>query len=494
MAALENYVKFLRGTPTAFANLQEKDKDTLYFIAEKDSAYGSLYLGTTLLAGGAGEPETITLDSLKDVMISNGVATDHLLVFDASTKNWVNKSIDDLIPVMEGTDGILDGVAGLVPAARPEEAGFFLRADGTWAKVATESQVFHAEPQEGEDHIAAITRVVDGAELLTGNIAIVKEPIVGGKYQHTAYVYDSKLSAWKAMDGNYNAENVYFDEDLLTTSEIGVITLENGQATIPTAGKNLKEVFNTILVKEENPVTVDPSVTVTLTNAGSYEVGSKVKTGYSVSFDDGSYSFGPEPTGAVATAYSVSNGFVTQATATGSFDEITVTDSTDYKLTATVTHTAGNIPVTNTGNEYEAGQITEGSKTGTSSAIKGYRPFFYGMSKVAKEDIVYNSDLIRSLINGGNYNTQKTIKFTAADMDGVQRFIIAIPASSTRDGIESATITSSMNVSVIDFYVKMDTTIPVAGKDGYATTAAYDIWVYEPTSIATEEIHSVVLG
>ena len=494
MAALDNYVKFLRGTPTAFGNLNEKDKDTLYFIAEKGSSYGSLYLGETLIAGGGGEPETITLNSLKDVMISKGVATDHLLVFDAAANNWVNKSIDELIPVMIGTDGIVGGEAGLVPAARPEEAGFFLRADGTWAKVATESQVFHVEPQEGEDHMAAIARVVGSAELLTGNIAIVKELIAGDKHQHTAYVYDSKLSAWKAMDGNYNAENVYFDEDLLTTSEIGVITLENGQATIPTAGKNLKEVFNTILVKEENPTTDEPSVTVTLTNAGSYEVGSKVKTGYSVSFDDGNYSYGPEPTGVVATAYSVSNGSVTQATATGSFDEITVTDSTDYKLTATVTHTAGNIPVTNTGNPYAAGQIAEGSKSGTSSAIKGFRPFFYGMSKVAKEDIVYNSDLIRGLTNGGNYNAQKTIKFTAAEMDGVQRFIVAIPASSTRTGIKSATITSSMNADALEFYVKMGTTVSVQGKDGYATTAAYNVWVYEPTSIAAEEVHSVVLG
>nr|DAP41131.1 MAG TPA: hypothetical protein [Caudoviricetes sp.] len=55
------------------------------------------------------------------------------------------------------------------------------------------------------------------------------------------------------MDGNYNAENVYFDEDLMTTSAIGNITLSNGQATIPAVGKNLKEVFQTIFVKESNP-------------------------------------------------------------------------------------------------------------------------------------------------------------------------------------------------------------------------------------------------
>lgn len=494
MAALDNYVKFLRGTPTAFGNLNEKDKDTLYFIAEKGSSYGSLYLGETLIAGGGGEPETITLNSLKDVMISKGVATDHLLVFDAATNNWVNKPLEDIIPVMEGTDGVLDGVAGLVPAAKPEEKDFFLRADGTWAKVATESQVFHVEPQEGEDHLTAIARVVNGTELLTGNIAIVKELIHGERYQHTAYVYDGKLSAWKAMDGNYNAESVYFDEDLLTTTAVGVIKLTNGQATISAAGKNLKEVFSTIFVKEENPKRTNPSVSVTLTNAGAYEVGSKVSTGYTVSFEDGNYTYGPNPTGAKATSYLVSNGSTSKTSTSGSFDDITVTDTTDYKLTVTAEHTEGSIPVTNTGNPCESMKIVAGSKTGTSSAITGFRPFFYGMSNVAKGSLVLDSAFIRGLVNGGNYNESKTITFTASEMDGVKRFIVAIPASSTRAGVTSATITSSMNADATEFYVKQGTTVSVQGKDGYATTAAYNIWIYEPTSIAAEEVHSVVLG
>ena len=38
-----NYVKFIRGTPTAFAKLSQKDNDTLYFISETSSKKGSLY-------------------------------------------------------------------------------------------------------------------------------------------------------------------------------------------------------------------------------------------------------------------------------------------------------------------------------------------------------------------------------------------------------------------------------------------------------------------
>ena len=34
--ATANYVRFLRGTPTAYTNLSLKDSDTLYFISEKN--------------------------------------------------------------------------------------------------------------------------------------------------------------------------------------------------------------------------------------------------------------------------------------------------------------------------------------------------------------------------------------------------------------------------------------------------------------------------
>ena len=51
---LENYVKFVRGTPAAYNRLESKHSDTLYFIAETDAKVGSLYLGEKLIATGAG--------------------------------------------------------------------------------------------------------------------------------------------------------------------------------------------------------------------------------------------------------------------------------------------------------------------------------------------------------------------------------------------------------------------------------------------------------
>lgn len=495
--ALENYVKFLRGTHAQYNALTSKDKDTLYFISDDNSEYGVLYLGSKIIAGG-GQSETITLDSLKDITIaSTGLEDGSLLVYDIETESWVNQPLDQVlqtvVDTMTGATDKLDGKVGLVPAPKAGEQNYFLRGDGSWAKVASESQIFEVIPEGEETHLQAIVRVVGDIKLNSGNIAIVKKLIANEKYEHTAYVFDGE---WKAMSGNYNAENVYFDEDLLTTTAIGVIELENGQATIPAAGKNLKEVFNAIFVKEENPETIEPSVSVSLSQSGYFEVGKTVSVDYTATFNDGSYGYGPEPTGAEVTAWSVSNGISSKTTASGSFDDILITDNTAYRISATATYTEGSVPSTNTGNPYEVGKIAAGSKTGYSSYIRGFRPFFYGMDATDKGDIVYNSAFIRNLTNGGKYDSKKTLKFTAAELEGVKRFVVAIPSdaiTSTRTGIVSATITSSLNADALEFYKELETTIEVQGADNYATTAAYRVWVYEPTSIAAEEIHEVVL-
>ncbi len=494
--ALENYVKFLRGTPSQYDNLVTKDKDTIYFIAEKDSDFGSLYLGSQLITS-AGQPETATLDSLKDVMISNGIEHESLLIYDAVSGAWINKPLDEVlqvvVEVMQGATANQNGKAGLVPIPKAGEQNYFLRGDGSWAEVAAtaKTQIFEVTLEKNETHEQGIARVIGSSKLASGDIAIVKEIIANEKYQYTSYVYNN---GWKAMDGNYNAENVYFDEDLLTTSAIGVIELVNGQATIPAAGKNLKEIFNTIFVKEQNPIVTNPSVEITISEAGKYEVGKTVSINYATSFNGGSYSFGPEPTGVVVNNYTITDGANVKNSESGSFSNLLVTDNMNYQLTAIVNYSDGKIPVTNTGKEYPEGKINAGSVFGYSNYIKGYRPFFYGVNDTSKENIVYNSDLIRGLNNGGVYDSKKTLTISSNEL--AKRFIIAIPRDSLnalRTGIASAKITTSLNADVLDFYKELDTMVDVQGADGYAVTVPYKVWVYEPQSIATEEVHEVVL-
>lgn len=139
------------------------------------------------------------------------------------------------------------------------------------------------------DHLAAIARVVGNTPLVKNDVCIVKTLISVENYSHTAYVYDGK--AWRAMDGNYNAENVYFDEDLTFTKSIGYMSVgSNGQVTVPAAGKNVKQLFETLFSKETNPIITPVSFSINAPQNIEYEVGTTVSPTYSLSFGAGNVS------------------------------------------------------------------------------------------------------------------------------------------------------------------------------------------------------------
>lgn len=109
----------------------------------------------------------------------------------------------------------------------------------TWEQLSTfggdAAHYFEATPAEGEDHIAAITRVVGETALAVGDVAVVKEALAD-KTVHTAYVYDG--SKWAAMDGNYSANNVYVAEDLTLAGNFTSVGNYNKGETIA-AGTSL---------------------------------------------------------------------------------------------------------------------------------------------------------------------------------------------------------------------------------------------------------------
>lgn len=92
---LPPYVIFVRGTPEAFARLEEKHPDTLYFISEVGEDQGTLYLGDKIIATSIPN----RLEDLVDVLISSGVQPDSLLVYDNGL--WVNKTIDEILDLQD---------------------------------------------------------------------------------------------------------------------------------------------------------------------------------------------------------------------------------------------------------------------------------------------------------------------------------------------------------------------------------------------------------
>lgn len=351
---------------------------------------------------------------------------------------------------------------------------------------AAEDNVTIVEATSDQTEEAALATVADSSK---GSMAIIRRTISGDKKSYTSYVSDGVN--WRAMDGNYSATNVYFPDDMMITKEVGYITLTNGQGTIPSAGKNLKEVFESIWVKEQNPTTTQPSVNLNFANAKSYEVGTTVTVSYSATFNAGSYSYGPA-TGVTVSSWEISDTAGHTATdASGSFASVVVADNTNYKITAKANHTAGATPVTNKGNAYAAGKISAGSKSKTSGAITGYRSFFYGVLSTSTTESPLTSALIRGLTNGQAYTGSKT--FTINANASAKRIVVAIPSSSTRNGLSSVILTSAMNTPVTDSYVKTAKAVKVEGVAG-AEAVDYDVWVYEPASIDAGEVHSVTLA
>lgn len=349
---------------------------------------------------------------------------------------------------------------------------------------------------DGESDMDVIARVLEEATVATAkdDIFIVKTLIANGKYSHTAYVYDGVK--WIAMDGNYNAENVYFDEDFTFTTKIGTVqTLTNGSATKAAAGKNIKEFLASLFAAEANPSKTDPSVSVTLSNAGAHEVGTVLNPTYTASFEDGKYSYGPEPTGATVESWAVTSNYgESWETASGTCEELTVADDTNYTITAKATHTAGSVPKTNIGNDCTdtSKKIAAGTKSKTSSAITGYRSYFYGVLNTSSADAPLTSAIIRdNLTNGGNYNEAKS--FTLNGSATAKRIVVAIPSSSTRGGLSEVILTSAMNTPVTDSYTKTAKAVKVEGVGGF-TAADYDVYVYEPSKIDAGEVHDIKLA
>lgn len=313
--------------------------------------------------------------------------------------------------------------------------------------------------QTDEQVLATIT----ADELHDGDTAVVKRDIAGGKVSYTAYVYDN--GAWKAMDGNYSANNVYFDKDLTYTANIGVKTVpSSGSGTIAAEGKNVTEVLASILALEKNPTTTQPTLTLGSNNIGAKEVGTKITINYEFSFTAGSYTYGPA-TGVTWSGFSATFNGQELTTARGRFNEIQVTDSTNLSIVGKATHSAGAVPKTNIGNDYAAGKITEKQLTANKGTLTGYRNWFYGYKNAAGVLDVTNltSANIRALTaqNGSFPGTIST--------NGMQQMFFAIPKGrKNKVTVSNATNGAPQTVTKV-------TDIMVEGANGY-DAIAYDVW------------------
>ena len=318
-----------------------------------------------------------------------------------------------------------------------------------------------------------------------GDIAVIIDGIAGEAKSYTSYVYNGEKFA--AMDGNYRADNVYFDDDITYTVAIGTLAKPSGSAKFAAKGKNVEQVLSSLMAQEANPSKSDPAVSFSAQDGfGTFEIGTKKNLTYTAALSAGSYTYGPA-TGITAQTWEVSCTGVTgtKSTANGTFENV-VAEATAKKITAKATYNEGAVPVTNLGNPYPAGKIAAGTASKDSNELKGVRYMFWG--PMTDADMALNSANIRALAHKQASSTGTLSTFGAGA--GAKKVVVAVPAGRK---ITKVLMPSALNADVTALFVKQGSQSSVEGAEGY-TAASYDVYVYQPASIDAGETYSVTIG
>ncbi len=447
---LNNYVRFQRGSLAAYEALRDAgqlDPNTLYFIYDgANQSVGALYMGERIISSGEITVASASLDDLTDVIIQE-TGVNSFLVRDENN-HWISRSLDDVIALIQNN---------LEESAAP-------------------AQVFQTTRLvDDADDFAAIDRVVNDKTLVAGDIAIVKALIANGKNQHTAYVYDGDV--WVAMDGNYSADNVYFNSDLVFTYAFGRYTPDaSGSVNVPAKGINLKALLEDAYSLEVKTglIASNPAASVN----GSikyYEIGSTGTQDVSVTLSsDGEYLYGYSSNPTDGNTGDVANTIVNDKTTgvvvntsveapyvltlngenvepkTAKGQIFTLAPAaqkvkTEMKVVGTVYYTDGADPVSNLGKIYPDEKIVAGSISTDSSVrarwyIPMYQGFTYSDSVVADPANVTEAQIkslikpttstvgsVAKIVDSYAYNNTKITTATAAK--AWRQYFLVVPAS-----------------------------------------------------------------
>lgn len=237
-----NYVKFLRGTPTAWAKISEaeKDKDTLYFISEGSSKTGQLFLGPKLIIGEVSDIENI--GDLHDVLLSENINTNNILVYDEAKSKWVNKPmfevLSELITLMVGATADRNGMSGLVPAPKRGENKLYLRGDATWANPTaavelTLTTVIGEDVGKSMREVShdEVLKIVDNAPEAFDTLKEIADWITNNHNAESIVALDNRVTKLETTVGDATSGLVKDVADLKTSSSTMQETLFGTETT-----------------------------------------------------------------------------------------------------------------------------------------------------------------------------------------------------------------------------------------------------------------------
>lgn len=329
-----------------------------------------------------------------------------------------------------------------------------------------------------------------------GDTAVVKSLIEGtgtegieAKYSYTGYVYDE--GAWKPMDGNYSAKNVYMSGCIRFTENIGTVKIPEGgcgYVDVCTDNQTVEDFLISLVQKEDTNVQkIQPSISFTcITEGGEYEVGTTVSIGYTISTNQGEYKYGPD-TCIEFKDYKIEafNGDTCVACSDGESGTLTfrVEDEMTIKLKATATHSSGCVPNSNIGNPLSDQAFLSGEKTAeVENVVTAFRGSFFGYNK---NDDFFDPDKIdSSYIRGLEGFTVKS-KFAVGDefsipAEPVKRIFFAIPKDTYQNySFKVAQTIPNANIPLTEM---IDEEIHIKGEGGYPLSIQYRVFYHDFTS------------
>ena len=356
-----------------------------------------------------------------------------------------------------------------------------------------------------------------------GDIAVI-ERVIGGistASSMTAYMYDG--NKWCALDGNYDASNVYTSSKITLAGDYGTDSRGDKLTRIGNkkigdeiaAGTSLQSILMDLLSQRLQPSASNPSAGVVLTNSGnnggniSVEIGTSYTPKYRTTFSAGSFTYGPA-TGCTSTAASVQVVGVDSTKvdiaanalngASGSLPAYTVGDATSRKLRVTYGWTASTgAPEDNLGDPATNGtkiDAASGKTADSSHTITGYRNYWYGFisstdySTISRDNSTnVCGDGTKNLTAGNAAISAKTLPtITAAAGDRMP--VVVMPTAANKK-VSSATMPSSLNAPVT--FTKLGT-VNLKGLNGYGDAVSYDVWGYIANDMPVGADFSIVIA
>lgn len=279
---------------------------------------------------------------------------------------------------------------------------------------------------------------------------------------------------------------------------------------------SVADLIEGIFTKELNPTTTNPAISLTV-SGGNGEVGASynVPSATLKLTSVGNYTYGP-PTGVTVPVSAAKIECTTEGTSATNSAALAVNGTVilaqgaskkymdsgvTYSYSAEATYTDGVAPVTNLGKEYAAGQIKSAKLTKTATAtMTGWRRMFIGS---VATDAEINETTIKTL----DYSVQSGAKTVTVQksggaasgasagvklVDGAKKIIVALPPGRT---LKQVNLVSASNTPITTDYTKNTyTEVKVSGATAGENLANYTVYVYQPASIDSGEIHNITIG